>query len=472
MFTLNSSPLNTQSLNGLGDYEFTSDYALNTTELNLLPLTGGINTAGDYVDVNAVKGFVELGVNNVIAIPATVSGEVITGTYVFITSIRPLVFGDFQINSINLTSLPPFITGKIENDLIDITAPPAIVSIISTEIFLSDVAITANKATLDGKLAFSPTIKCSAIPARISGQIITGGSSSLNLVVHKAELVGYGNEFLEVTATQAKCKIDVLSGTVGNVGLIAKAVIFSGDISQSLFVDFVAIPAVVAGNILNCSLGVVAVASKKGLVEGRLCSGTLSSVLINPRQADVFVSILQEGLLVLDLLAPLSQVKIALFSDLNTGDAQTYSMCLDNLSITEYTNFNFHSLVNFNGQVLGADENGLYLLSGDSDNGSEIPAELLTGSSDLEVTNLKRASDIYFKGVLPRASMEGIFKTFNKTVTVSLVRSKNFNESYRAKIPRGLKWRKIQIGCRNKNGVNFELDGLELLIQKLNRKVL
>ena len=62
---------------------------------------------------------------------------------------------------------------------------------------------------------------------------------------------------------------------------------------------------------------------------------------------------------------------------------------------TQYLNFEFNSLVNFNGVALGANESGIFTLNGETDNGVPIEAYFEPVVSDIGLTNPKRMRYIY-----------------------------------------------------------------------------
>lgn len=151
----------------------------------------------------------------------------------------------------------------------------------------------------------------------------------------------------------------------------------------------------------------------------------------------------------------------------------TYSLCLENISVTEYDNYNFFSLCEFNGEILGANSGGIFLLSGDDndDDGAEIESKVVFGLDDFSFDTLKRITGMYFLGDFPRDSIQGIL-VVNGTETIrELVRSRDHNEAFRCKFPKGLKWRKSQVGFQNVDGKIFELQNLELLISPLSRRI-
>jgi hypothetical protein len=61
-----------------------------------------------------------------------------------------------------------------------------------------------------------------------------------------------------------------------------------------------------------------------------------------------------------------------------------------------FTNYNFHSVIEHAGMLLGGAEDGLYFLQGENDAGIDIDAEVITGMLDFGFPNKKRVPYLYF----------------------------------------------------------------------------
>jgi len=82
-------------------------------------------------------------------------------------------------------------------------------------------------------------------------------------------------------------------------------------------------------------------------------------------------------------------------------DSLTISLGLSTAAPTQYGNFSFNSMCNFNGKLLGANRSGIFVLeSGDDDNGTDISAFFKVGPTDFGVENEKRLRKIYVGGRL------------------------------------------------------------------------
>lgn len=79
-------------------------------------------------------------------------------------------------------------------------------------------------------------------------------------------------------------------------------------------------------------------------------------------------------------------------------DRLCLNLNLYNKALTQFVEYNFNSFCEFNGLVLGANEDGIYSLDGDDDDGSDIDAFFEVGPDQLGRANHKRLRRAYFTG--------------------------------------------------------------------------
>ncbi len=147
-------------------------------------------------------------------------------------------------------------------------------------------------------------------------------------------------------------------------------------------------------------------------------------------------------------------------------------MNLSNHAVTHYENFNFNSVVQFNGVLLGANENGVYPLSGDSDLGQYIEAELTSGLHDLSEKVVKTALEGWVAGRFTQGGLDLTVRVDEKGDPYSypFVKFGNGKEG-RAKIGKGLnKYRFFTFGIKNKGGLGFDIQLFHILGNVIGRK--
>jgi hypothetical protein len=71
------------------------------------------------------------------------------------------------------------------------------------------------------------------------------------------------------------------------------------------------------------------------------------------------------------------------------GDFETWVVNALTMGHSTYTNFGFNSLVQFQGQVLGASSSGIYVFDAENDAGTEIVGRISTLTTDMSATGMK-----------------------------------------------------------------------------------
>lgn len=144
--------------------------------------------------------------------------------------------------------------------------------------------------------------------------------------------------------------------------------------------------------------------------------------------------------------------------------------------ISEYSNYTFNSLAYGTEQMLGAADDGIYELDGDTDEGESITAELTTMMLDFATSRLKRIRSAYI----------GYTAAGQLVLKVRSVRNGELVEHWytcekttdqpapgenRVLIGQGLRSRYWQFELTNVDGADFEVDQLELYPLILSRRV-
>lgn len=146
---------------------------------------------------------------------------------------------------------------------------------------------------------------------------------------------------------------------------------------------------------------------------------------------------------------------------------------LERMAVSQYANYNFNSMTKFNGQYLGANENGIFRLdNGDLDGTSKIPAffELLT--SDWGIENQKRIRTIYVGYETNGQLVLKVKDDDNNEREYILEPNHLDNSQHGAKLPgdRGGKGRYWMIRVDNMNGADFSIDNIRILPVVLGKK--
>ncbi len=139
-------------------------------------------------------------------------------------------------------------------------------------------------------------------------------------------------------------------------------------------------------------------------------------------------------------------------------------MSLNNYGVTEYPNYNFNSLVQFNDVLLGANENGIYILSGPDDLGVDIQANIESGLYDFrEDGDIKypREGWLFYRAdgnlsLIIKCDEDAEYETILEKVGTHI-------KEIRAKFGKGIKARAFNFELKNVDGSDFDIQSLRIL---------
>jgi hypothetical protein len=144
-----------------------------------------------------------------------------------------------------------------------------------------------------------------------------------------------------------------------------------------------------------------------------------------------------------------------------------FALNTKNFAVTEYGEFEFNSLVFFNGQYLGGNENGIYVLGGGKDMGRDIEANIKTGPVDFNRDMVKRPKDIWINNRSSDALKLTIKTDEGTEYEYDMTGRKDYLHEERVKVGRGIKGRFQSIGLTNVDGGDFDIDRISVLVQTL-----
>lgn len=175
-----------------------------------------------------------------------------------------------------------------------------------------------------------------------------------------------------------------------------------------------------------------------------------------------------------DILARLSQTGFAQGSYLLdvTEALQTWVINHDTQAPSRYEGFGFNAFAQLGEQYLAADGNGIFLLEGDDDAGTDIDALATIGLTDMEESRLKRVTGAYLG--MSSTGQVHLTLTTDKGVTsgpYQLREAQDGDHTERSKFARGIKSRYWQIDLENVLGSDVRIDGLELETQVIKHRL-
>lgn len=186
--------------------------------------------------------------------------------------------------------------------------------------------------------------------------------------------------------------------------------------------------------------------------------------------------------------APFQLFAIAPFPVANISFGQSASeiftvlvMNLKNKVVSLYENYNFNSACKFNGVHLGAASDGIHILSGADDNGDHIDASITLGDSDFGLPNVKIIPELFFNysgsdGLQVYVALDqdeemGSTDAEEKGPYPVPAPTEGKTQTKRAKPPGGFRAGHWQFRIENTDGSDFNLQSIEMPVEKSNRRL-
>jgi hypothetical protein len=153
---------------------------------------------------------------------------------------------------------------------------------------------------------------------------------------------------------------------------------------------------------------------------------------------------------------------------------QGVAVNMRNKAITEYSGLEFNSLaVMADGNVYGANADGIFKLSGADDNGVAISARFKTGRLDLHSEVVQRLVDIWLTGRLPGSGTFTVHEYDGDADDASeypVVGEDEQMHDERVEIAQGHEGRFVALEFANVGGADFDLKGLTVKTQANRRR--
>lgn len=138
--------------------------------------------------------------------------------------------------------------------------------------------------------------------------------------------------------------------------------------------------------------------------------------------------------------------------------------------VTRYTNFPFTHVVRYQNSYYGANETGLYLLEGTTDDGTPVDWALTTALSDLDSPMLKTIAGAYFAGRFGPASTVQLHAGENDPNVYEYSTPRDqLAQNHRLLFGKGLRERYYALGLSGND--TLELDEIELTVHNLKRRI-
>ena len=144
---------------------------------------------------------------------------------------------------------------------------------------------------------------------------------------------------------------------------------------------------------------------------------------------------------------------------------------LSSLSVTQFCDYSYNSFFEIAGKYYGASDAGIFELTGNTDNGTNIDSFFELVLSDFGISNMKRIRSVYVGGESDGALTLTV-KNDENNLRLYVLNLTSGNKQSGAKVGVGRDGisRYWQVRIDNVSGCYFAVDSIEVLLTVLGRK--
>jgi len=207
--------------------------------------------------------------------------------------------------------------------------------------------------------------------------------------------------------------------------------------------------------------------------------GNMGSIVVADSLDTILISGVMPAHAVLDIDEPVGDLWMHGLGVPITYIRKTVVMNISNLAVTEYKNYGFNTILNFNGILLGLNNEGIFILGGDTDLGQYIQARIKSGTEDLAksgVFSIPREAWASFRSDVRENALQLDIRIgerkdlFPYRFGGNNGRGMDAMREHRAKLGRGIKARYFTWDLKNMSGAKFTLESLRILGDIIRRK--
>ncbi len=149
---------------------------------------------------------------------------------------------------------------------------------------------------------------------------------------------------------------------------------------------------------------------------------------------------------------------------------ESYAINLSTGAVTRYVDFPFDRVLRFGDRHFGVRPDGVYALTGDTDNGVPILAEVRTFKTDFRTSNLKRTPYVYLAGRVDGGMQVGVQANEGEEYFFPAATTRELGtQAVRAKIAQGIRGNYFGFAVTNPDGENFDIEKVHVLLDNTKR---
>jgi len=375
-----------------------------------------------------------------------------------------------------------------------VTVAPEITATGEVEVRLSG-SMTMPALTADGYLEYQivtlPALTATAdmeqtrassmvLPALIvEGTVVAGTANVANVTLPLLEVVAAGDNTANITLPALEVEGAMISSTVstGTMTIPSLTIIAGAGNIRFLDADITLPIMTMTGASANSPIidGDTALPLLSAFGVNAVGTASTGDVELPMFTMDSLVSaIISSGILTANITLP-SLVATGYLQFTATLTHSGWVFNTESQRTSEYDNFDYLLVTNAFGKNIGVSDDGVYELTGDTDNTVDIAADVLFGFDSFRTEDLKRVKAVH---VGYRADSSGDLniqiivdgEDEIREYSVKHVSSASGIKRGRATIAKGLKSRYWSYGIKNVAGADFLIDDLSVYVQQHNRK--
>lgn len=304
---------------------------------------------------------------------------------------------------------------------------------------------------------------------------VTGTLGTVELTSPLPKLSVVTSNTAALSMPRAQLSIGGQAGVVGSVILqppslvlaLAASIPFTGTVAMSSTRQMAVVGA--TGNVASTAMTLRSLALAIRGYSGAVGNASMALPIVD---LSITGEILITGNIVLAVPMLVLQATGGNPAGVNALTSSTIVMHTESSALTTYDNFKFNSFATFNGVYLGANDNGIFALSGATDDGAAINAMAQVGITDFGSSHLSRIDRCY---VGYRTDGNLILRVFTEEKTsrdyLMQATGRSGLHGNHVRIGKGLAARYWSYAILNQNGAYFDLDAIELKPTALKRRV-
>jgi hypothetical protein len=394
------------------------------------PLLGDVSNPTPIVVATGLNGTVS-------------NGEVVSPLAIVASNPEGLYAETATVSSISTVSVDGGPVTFPEFNAFRVTAPLPIVTGTTINGTASEGAVTAPSPFLFGLVR--------------TGQIITG-----SVQVPLAQIDATSGHSAAVQPKVPVVNGVSLTGQVGIGTIRATLAQVAGGLTQTTILagDILAPKPIVSGSIAHGTIITGSVETRISVINALGLSGSISTGVVVVPLAKVSAKFISEMFLTGEVIAPLPTVSG--ISSSAIASFVTWVLNTENNRATNYTQFPFIALGHMGENAIGAAADGIYLLSGDDDNGQSIDSTFKFGMADFR-SQLVGVTDVYVGGDIEGDMEIGILEDGQDVENIYTISERERHvRGHHAKLGKGYRARYRQLSISNVSGGDFKLDSFTL----------